>query len=172
MMSKVFDEGNLRFDFSGCGTTECFDVKETNPYGMKAVDFVTDATDCVYFLEVKDYQNPSAPQEQRNTDFQMLISAGIEKNSLFIVEMGEKIKDSLLRQYASGTAVTKPIEYLLLINLDTLGEFERGLLKAKISGHVPTGLNDERFGSFTRIRFDLINGEQLSMRGITCTAIA
>jgi hypothetical protein len=59
--------------------------------------------------------------------------------------------------------------YLLFINLDKLGEFERGLLKTKINGHVPLGLNNARFNAFTEISFDLVNSAQLMKYGIVCS---
>jgi len=168
-MNNVFDEGNLRFDFTACGTAVRFDESNKNVHGMKAVDFIAETVDCLYFVEVKDYQNPNAPQERRINDYEMLITAGTEEKSVFILEMGEKIKDSLLRRYAEGETFTKKVIYLLFVNLDNLGEFERGLLKAKISGHIPTGLNDTRFNAFTGISFDLVNSKQLIQYGIVCT---
>jgi hypothetical protein len=170
-MTNTFSEGNLRFGFSACDAAERFDQKETNPKGMKAVDFVVYATDRVYYIEVKDYQHPNAPEERRQADYKMLVEAATKKHTPFCVEMGIKIKDSLLRQYAFGKRFTKKVEYLLFINLDKLGEFERGLLKEKISGHIPSGLNDDRFGAFSEISFDLVNARQLAARGITCVAI-
>ncbi len=167
MSEEYIDEGNLRFDFSACGKADRFDA--TNPHGMKAVDFIVDAPDCLYFIEVKDYQNPDAPEDRRREDYNMLISADKEKNAAFCVKMGMKIKDSLLRHYASGETFAKKVVYLLLINLDNLGENERGRLKEKISGHVPSGLNHSRFGAFTEISFKLVNAEQLKTYGICCS---
>ena len=168
-MNNVFDEGNLTFDFNNCGAAERFDVSNTNPYGMKAVDFVVETADCLYFIEVKDYQNPNASQERREKDYKMLISAANDKESMFVMEMGAKIKDSLLRKYAEGVSFIKKATYLLFINLDKLGEFELGLLKSKISGHVPTGLNNDRFNAFSKISFDLVNAERITRYGIVCT---
>jgi len=169
-MNDTFDEGNLRFDFSACGVAERFDMEKANPYGLKAVDFIVNTDHCVYFVEVKDYQNPNASAKRRKKDYEMLISAVTDKKSAFCIEMGVKIKDSLLRQYALGKSFTKKVVYLLFINLDKLGESERGLLKlkSKINGHVPTGLNDDMFGAFTGISFDLVNAKQLKTHGISC----
>ena len=83
--------------------------------------------------------------------------------------MGQKIKDSLLRKYSLGEKITKKVVYLLFINLDNLGKNERGRLKHKISGHVPTGLNDGRFREFTSISFDLVDAKQLESYGVSCT---
>jgi len=182
-MSNFFVEGNLQFDFTHCGIAEKFDEDTKNPHGMKSVDFVVEGTDCLYFIEVKDYQKPNASQENKNADIEMLTEA-IEpqekaeaKNrkkkagTEFPVEIGEKIKDSLLRKYAEGYTFTKKVKFLLVINLDKFGEYERGRLKEKILGHVPTGLNKdkERFHAFTRISFDLVNKQKLMQYGIDCT---
>jgi hypothetical protein len=172
MMNKILREGNLEFDFTACGTAERFDVEEINPYGMKAVDFVVEADDSLYFMEVKDYQHPNATLERRKEDYKTLVDTANGKAGLFNLEMGMKIKDSLLRRYAEGGTFTKKVMYLLFINLDKLGEFERGLLKEKICGYVPTGLNSARFSAFVGISFDLVNAKQLEKRGIICTEIS
>lgn len=168
-MNRLLDEGNLQFDFSAFNTAERFDDRQINPSGMKAVDFVAETDDFLYFIEVKDYQNPKATEERRRTDYKTLIDAGTQKKAIFNLEMGEKIKDSLLRKYSLGEKIVKNVVYLLFINLDKLGERERGLLKTKINGYVPTGLNDNKFCEFTEISFDLVSAEQLKSYGITCT---
>jgi hypothetical protein len=170
-MCSVFCEGNLQFDFSSCGTAERFDVGAANPYGMKSVDFVVDSHDATYFIEVKDYQNPNAPPERRRLDGERLLEAGKEGKSIFNLEIGCKIKDSLLREYASGKTFTKKVVCLLLINLDNLGAAERGRLKEKINGHIPSGLNENRFGNFSEISFEIVNAKQLERHGIVCRPI-
>ena len=170
MMSKLLDEGNLQFDFSAFQSVERFDDSKINSTGMKAVDFFAEDEECMYFIEVKDFQHPNAPTEKRNADYQMLIAAAKDKETVFPIEMGVKIKDSLLRRFSLGEAFTKKVIYLLLINLEKLGEFERGMLKEKINGHIPTGLSEKRFPAFTSIEFDLVNMEQLKNHGVICTA--
>jgi hypothetical protein len=171
MTSSVYVEGNLQFTFSGYVTVEKFDDNQKNPYGMKSVDFVAEDTEKLYFLEVKDYQHPLATQEQIDYSLSMLQDASRNK-SLFCVKMGQKVKDSLLRKYALGDVINKDVVFLLLINFDTLGKAERALLKSRISGFIPTGLNESRFLAFTSISFELVNAENLEEYGITCTAIA
>ena len=167
-MSSVFYEGNLQFTFTECDAAERFDTKDCNVYGMKSVDFIAETTDYLYFIEVKDYQHPNASPKRQKEDYRMLVEATNGGKTVFALEMGEKIKDSLLRRYAANGTFSKKVIYLLLINLDKLGEFERGFLKAKINGHVPTGLNDTRFSAFTEISFELVNAEQLEDYGIVC----
>jgi len=172
MMTKTLDEGNFRFDFSAFDLVERFDVKVTNPRGLKSVDFIVESSDVLYFIEVKDFQNPKAPQKQREDDLQKLIDASGAKRDLFNIEMGMKLKDSLLRKYAQGSRITKKVVYLLFINLDKLGEFERGLLKTKINGYIPYGLNTNIFTEFTSVEFDLVNTVQLRDYKINCTIIS
>ncbi|MDR0764598.1 MAG: hypothetical protein LBE65_03290 [Synergistaceae bacterium] len=78
-MNNTFEEGNLRFDFSDCGIAERFDDTQTNPRGMKAVDFVVESANCLYFIEVKDFQHPNASKEQREHDYKLLVEAGTGK---------------------------------------------------------------------------------------------
>jgi hypothetical protein len=169
MSEYVADEGNLRFDFTHCGKPIKFD-KETYD-GMKAVDFVVDNEAYLLFIEVKDYQNPNATDERRNKDIETLHEA-MAQRSLYALEMGSKIKDSLLSCYAEGNQFTKDVIYLLFINLD-IEPRERRLLYERIKGYVPTGLNEEHFTAFKNIEFELVNAEILKEKyGIACKAIS
>jgi hypothetical protein len=184
-MNNTFEEGNLRFDFSDCGIAERFDDTQINPRGLKAVDFVVESANRLYFIEVKDFQNPNAPKEQREQDYKLLVEAGTGKKkrtllnpdqeeayAVFNLEMGEKIKDSLLRKYSLGDEFTKDVAYVLVIHLNALTAYERGRLKEKISGHVPTGLNKPHFKKFTELSFDLVDVGQLRRYGIKCVEIS
>jgi hypothetical protein len=165
-MNNVLEESGILFDFSACDAVERFDVNGTNPTGMKSVDFLAESADCLYFVEIKNFENPRAPQERRQNDYKMLVEAGTEKKSFFTLEMGEKIKDSLLRRYALGNQFTKKVVYLLFIHLDKLSPHERGRLAEKITGHIPIGLNHHRFDKFHKLEFALVNSEELKQYGI------
>ena len=167
-MSNVHIEGNLQFTFPNFVDVEKFDDKQRNAYGMLSADFVAETTDKLYLLEVKDFQNPKAPTERIAADLEMMQSACKKGESIFCLKMGQKVKDSLLRKYAQGDVFSKSVHYLLFVNFDLFGSDERTLLKTKISGFVPTGLNDNRFPAFTNISFDLVNVEQLKNYGIIC----
>ena len=174
MMTNILDENNLRLDFTACNPikpVERFDIHTDNPYGMSAVDFFVETVDCLYFVEVKDYQHPKATPERRKKDYEKLVAAIRAKDkAVLTMELGQKIKDSLLRKYSLGESITKNAVYLLLLNSDELQSREREKLQDKISGHIPTGLNDSRFCAFTKITFALVNPEQIKAYGITCTA--
>lgn len=181
-MARILEEGNLQFDFSDiCFVTDPIKFDTNNPTGTEGVDFIAETKDRVYFIEVKDYQNPDATAENRKIDFEMLIAAGKEKpdlksdyvsrlkGAIFCLQIGQKFKDSLLRKLALGEIITKKIEYLIFINLDNLGEKVRGRLKEKISGYIPTGLNSNDFTALENIAFKLVDKEQMKSYNITCT---
>jgi hypothetical protein len=170
-MNNILKESGILFDFSACGTVERFDLKRTNPYGLKSVDFVAESDECLYFVEIKNFQHPQAPKENRKRDYKMLVEAVAAKKSVFTLEMGEKIKDSLLRKYALGNKFTKKVVYLLFIHMDKLAPRERGHLAEKISGHIPRGLNSSKFPMFTELEFDLVDSAGLKQYGIVATIL-
>ena len=178
MNNIMLEEGNLQFDFFGFFTAVKFDDKNTNPHGLAPVDFVAENDACVYFIEVKDYQHPHPEaHKRREVDRSMLLSVVSKKDNanglLYCHKIGSKLKDSLLRKYAVGEidkGFNKRIVYLFLINFDILGAKERGILKERISNHVPKSLRDSRRGLFPDMLFDLVDAEQLKKHGIVCTA--
>ncbi|MCL2527844.1 MAG: hypothetical protein FWE42_05425 [Defluviitaleaceae bacterium] len=184
-MVKFLEEGNLRFDFSSCplvSAPEKFD--ENPPNGTSSVDFVAETTDCLYFIEVKDYQNPNSPEVKHQENYTMLVAAGKGKKELlgdelsslrgeiFCLRISQNVKDSLLRKYVLGEVITKKVIYLIFINLDKLGQKERRRLKEKLHGYIPTGFNEGKYIHFKGISYDIVNAEQIKTYGITCTTKA
>ena len=168
MNEFIIEEGNLKFDFTHCGNPIKFDAN--NDSGLYAVDFFVNREKYFLFVEVKDFQNPTAPHTQRNNDYNMLLRAGKAEESVFAIKMGSKIKDSLLKLYAKGDIFTKNVVYLLFINFDDLKAAERQLLFDRIYGQIPTGLNNDIFTEFREIKFKLVNAEKLKKYGIICTS--
>jgi hypothetical protein len=97
--------------------------------------------------------------------------------------MGMKLKDTLLRLYAEGVIFDKPVEFLLIINLEMLEFAERvslyerfidtrefGVNRDKVRGYIPTGL--KRFDSFRYgISFEMPKLTELKARyGFDVTA--
>ena len=191
-MSSSLVEGNLRFEFStDFEKFERFDCGGLN--GLLSVDFVAETPIFMYFIEVKDYQDPSAPKEQRDDDFEMLvsISKGSKLSSCQIckkcdkcrrrekkfmstlpAEIGQKLKDSLLRKYARGEPICKNVVYLLLINLSGLDAHTRGRMSENIhNGHIPVPLSRSEYSAFSKIDFKIVDADQIKTYGINCTAI-
>jgi hypothetical protein len=147
-MSNVYIESGLTFDFSRCLTVEKCD--EETCQGLKYVDFMADTEDCVCLIEVKNFEQMDAPLENRERDYKMLT----DPDAAFPLEIGMKIKDSLLKKYAEGYSFTKPIVALLIMKLDKLNIKQRQRLFNKIVGYVPTSLN-KGYAQFSRIEFEI-----------------
>ena len=82
---------------------------------MKAVDFIVELTDRIYFIEFKDPDNPKAKPTDSAAFIKSFMSGAID-NDLKI-----KYRDSWLYEYAEGRA-TKPIYYLVLIGANALSD--------------------------------------------------
>ena len=110
----VFTEGNLQLTVNGAVSARKFD---DNSHGlshcMKAVDFIIELTDRYLYIEFKDPQAPSSsPQDAAD------YLASFQKGQID-EDLKYKYRDSFLYEWASGRA-DKPIDYLVLIALDTL----------------------------------------------------
>ena len=140
-------EGNIMFVFHA--PWEKFDEKSYN--GLKLVDFLVQNEDCLYFIEVKDYEHPKTPAEQRTTNYKMLDDPA----AAFPLEIGMKLKDSLLRYYALSREFTTEVKFLLIINSDELKSRERIKLAERVAGYVPNGLNSDNHPNFSKISFDM-----------------
>lgn len=117
-----FDE-TCRFDGSGHGLSHC----------MKAVDFIINADDRDYFIEVKNPSHPKASKTNRDKFIRSFKSDELKKNLV------QKFRDTLLYRFAEEK-VDNPIHYLVLLCLD--GLVDRSLLQAKtddLRRHIPVG---------------------------------
>lgn len=110
----VLTEGNLqltvngavaawKFDDSGHGLSHC----------MKAVDFIIELDDCYLYIEFKDPQSDTATQRATENYLASLQKGQLDEDFKY------KYRDSYLYEWATGRA-DKPIDYLVLIALDTL----------------------------------------------------
>jgi hypothetical protein len=84
---------------------------------MKAVDFIVELADRIYFIELKDPEDPEATAERRQ-EFIKELERGVLDANLKL-----KFRDSFLYEWASGR-VDKPIHYLVLIGLSSLTSAE------------------------------------------------
>ena len=110
----TFTEGDLQIDFAGAVGGGRFDgPRHRLSHCMKAVDFVVELPDRYLFVELKDPQNPRATPQDRTEFVRRLHSGGLDEDLKY------KYRDSLLYEWASGRA-DKPIDYLVLVALDTL----------------------------------------------------
>ncbi len=126
----IVSEGDMRFDFSKALSCKKFD---NNDHGlshcMKAVDFILESDDKIYFVEVKDPQHPSARNLEENIN--SIISGNLVKNILV-----PKCRDSFLYEYAMDN-ISKPVLFLVLIGLDSLSAADLSNQTDKLKKHIP-----------------------------------
>lgn len=136
-MDKVFIESGYKFDFSGGISAIIAD--KPNYSGLSAVDFIVETKDEFLFIEIKNPDNPKSNENERKVFLEAL------KSELFPYQMSGKFKDTLLCRWAFDEQYNKPIRYIILLQFDRFGKAERGRLKTKILGRLPSGLNKKEF---------------------------
>ena len=111
----VLVERNLQITFGDAVEVRKFDDDDTHrlPHCMKAVDYIVELPERSLFIEIKDPQDPGAPPEAAAEYLGRLQTGEIDEDLKY------KFRDSFLYERASGKA-DKPIDYLVLIGLDTL----------------------------------------------------
>ena len=110
----IFTEGDLEIDVPHAVGGGKFDgASHGLSHCMKAVDFVVELADRYLFIEVKDPQHPRATIRSRSDFVASMRSGRLDE------ELKYKYRDSFLYEWAMGR-VRKPIEYRVLIGLDTL----------------------------------------------------
>lgn len=92
-----------KFDDASHGLSHC----------MKAVDFIVERPDCYLFIEFKDPQNPGSAAQRQGVFQQNFLRGKLDQDLQY------KYRDSFLFEWAEGRA-DKPIDYLVLIALDSL----------------------------------------------------
>ena len=102
-------EDNLQITFP-CGVNvRKFDDKSHDlSHCMKAVDIIVELEDRVSFIEIKDFEHPRAPSENREALLKKFQSARLDS------ALVSKFRDSFLYEWACKRT-NKPIEYWILI---------------------------------------------------------
>lgn len=153
------------FEFIFHNPWKKFDEKSCN--GLKLIDFIVETDDLLYFVEIKDYEHPNTPDEQKENNYKMLN----DPEAAFSLETGMKLKDSLLRFYALSRDFTKDVKFLLIINSKSLKGRERIKLAERVAGYVPNGLNSDEYPKFSKISFDMPLIDSLKEKyGFDCRA--
>ncbi len=125
-MGDVLIEGELEFDFRKAIRAERFDEEKRHrmSHCMKAVDFLVEWPDALWFIEVKDPSKSSIPDHLSNKERRNFIER-MKKKVLFHEELGPKAKDSFLYLHLMGEVPEKPIKYFVLL---ALRELDKALL--------------------------------------------
>ena len=110
----VFTEGSLQITINDAVTARKFDAAGHGlSHCMKAVDLIIELEDRYLFIEFKDPQHPDASDLSTGEYLESFKNAQLDEDFKY------KYRDSFLYEWASGR-VEKPVDYLLLIALDTL----------------------------------------------------
>jgi len=135
----VLTEGNLQLTVNGAVAARKFDdASHGLSHCMKAVDFIVELHDCYLYIEFKDPQAPLASLHVGADYLASFLKGQLDEDFKY------KYRDSYLYEWASGRA-DKPIDYLVLIALDTLKtpmlrhrrrELERKLPVYETSGQI------------------------------------
>ena len=124
------DEGDIRFDFSKAVSWKKFD---DNNHGlshcMKAVDFIVELPEWIYFIEVKDPEDPSSGDPD---SFLLRLNSEeyIKKNLV------PKCRDSFLYEYSQEN-VAKSIYYSVVVGLSSLSEPLLLAITERLKHHIP-----------------------------------
>ena len=130
-MSKIMTEGNISIDFSNALFAKKFDGNDHGlSHCMKAVDFIVELKDKIYFVEIKDPEHPDVKLNNRNEFVKKL------KSNVLINELKYKYRDSYLYELAMNK-VTKPVHYLVLICLDSLDQVVLNTQLDILKKHLP-----------------------------------
>lgn len=125
-MSEVLREGELEFDFRKAIRAERFDAEHSHrmSHCMKAVDFLVEWPDALWFVEVKDPSQSTIPDDVFGKELKRFITRLTQKK-LFHEDLGPKGKDTFLYLHLMNNLPAKPIKYFVLIAIDRL---DKGLL--------------------------------------------
>ena len=127
----TISEGNLEMDIPDVLSGGRFDGADHGlSHCMRAVDFVLELADRYLFIELKDPRHPRATSRARRTFIARLRSGELDE------ELKHKYRDSFLYERAAGRA-DKPIDYLVLIALDTLDDAQLAQRKTSLEQQLP-----------------------------------
>ncbi|WP_424767515.1 hypothetical protein [Paenibacillus sp. sgz302251] len=132
--AKQVTEKDIFFDFSNALQVNKGDAVTIN--GMKFVDFIIELADRFIFLEVKDPDNPRATPEAKLNYLRKMRSREIGW------ELGQKVKDTLLYEWARDRRLDKPIHYVVLMEASFADSPTLLALIDRTKGYLPLGLTN------------------------------
>ncbi len=121
----ILTEGNLQITFPDDANVMKFDDDKSHglSHCMKAVDFIVELEDRVYFIEIKDFEHPRAPSKNRKVPIKKFQSGDLDNE--LVSELVYKFRDSFLYEWACKK-VDKPIDYWILIASQALTKAHLG----------------------------------------------
>lgn len=114
MSNFMFKEEDLQIEIKSATRARKFDDSSHGlSHCMKAVDFIVERPDCYLFIEFKDPQKPGSNISSQGNFKKRFLRGSLDQSLKY------KYRDSFLYEWAEGRA-QKPIDYLVLIALDSL----------------------------------------------------
>jgi hypothetical protein len=142
MKDFTFMEEDLQMEIKGVVDARKFDDSSHGlSHCMKAVDFIVEHPNRYLFIEFKDPQDPSIPAQNQSQFVQNFQRGKIDEDLKY------KYRDSFLYEWAAGR-VDKPVDYLILIALDSLTVTELGTRTVELQRKLP--LQMPKSGSWIR----------------------
>lgn len=134
----ILQEGNLQINLPECARGRQFDGPEHRlSHCMKAVDWIVELQDLIYFIEVKDLDSKDARAHSAKDRFLQELEKG-KRDSDFI----RKFRDSFLHEWASGK-IERPIIYIVVIACSALDRAmllnRKDALRRNLPADLPAG---------------------------------
>ncbi len=111
-------ESDIRIDFPTALSVRKFDdspICELS-YCMSSVDFIVELPEKIFFIEIKDPDDPNAKEKSRQEFIEELTSGDKLRNKLKV-----KCRDSFLYEYCMER-IHKPIHYCVILGLESLSD--------------------------------------------------
>ncbi len=133
------EEKNISIEFDDKLIVKKFDDGKTHKltFCMKAVDFIVEDENKVFFIEFKDPDHPDAKERDKKKFIEKFQSSKLDE------ELKYKYRDSFLYEYASGNLTDKPIRYLIMINAASLSPAELLAKSDALNRTLPSGVSNE-----------------------------
>ncbi len=130
----ILQENCLEFDFSAVINPRKFDDENHGlSHCMKAVDFIFEIGNKIFFIEVKDPQNPNMPKEKKLKELKRMQGSKFIQN-----ELVPKYRDSFLYELSMNNIdKKKKLIYVAIIAHDSLQAPELSQISCLLKNSLP-----------------------------------
>jgi hypothetical protein len=127
-VSKIFNEGDLEFDFSNADDCVKFDDSEQRlTHCMSSVDFIFEKNGQVFFVEVKDPGNSQSMQHRDADNFT------IDREAPRLVK---KARDTFIYRYCQEKNISR-IGYFVLVTISGIQRQDLTEFRKKLKQQLP-----------------------------------
>lgn len=129
MQNTPWMERSLAFDFSQARLALKFDDPQWHGLthgGLSCADFLVEWDDQLWLIEIKDPE--SAPENHRDTAIRKF-TAALDRKTLITQQLAPTLRDSLFYLWFDGWQLSKPIQYLVVIGLESMSPQNLSVLR-------------------------------------------